>query len=290
MPVVLQGLRIAPGRLIKVSMEIVSVNAWGGKVWDALASWVPQQQGRVVCLQEMIRAPQPSPDWLYYRDPYRELEQRADLFADVSRMLPDHQARFAPAARGYLEDADGARVLSEHGLGQWVPRDLIIAEHLQGFVHGGFRLHGWGEEPVPRTMQVSRICDPASGRFVVVGHVHGLRDPSGKGDTPARHQQARRIVAHLEHLRQSGDIVVLMGDLNLLPDSESFEIFARIGLVDLISEFGITDTRTALYEKPQRFADYALVSDPGAVADFSVPAEPVISDHRALHMTLDLGA
>lgn len=271
-------------------MEIVSLNAWGGAVWPALKAWLPEQSGRVVCLQEMIRAPQPSPARLFYRDPYRELEQRADLFGEVCDALPDHQARFAAAARGPLEDKLGSTHLSEHGLGQWVPRHLVIAEQSQGFVHGSFRLNGWGPEPVPRTMQASRLCDPATGRFVVVGHVHGLRDPSGKGDTPARLAQAERIVDVLDVLRQPDDLTVLMGDLNLLPDSACFDVFAAAGLIDLISEFGITDTRTTLYTKSERFADYALVSDLTAVADFDVPSVPEVSDHRPLHLKLDLGS
>ena len=75
---------------------------------------------------------------------------------------------------------------------------------------------------------------------------------------------------------------ILAGDFNLLPDSAAFPHFRQMGLHDLITHHGIADTRTALYEKSQRFADYMLVSADLLTARFDVPATPVVSDHRAL--------
>lgn len=263
-----------------MGLRIVSLNAWGGREWHALRQWLPNVAADVLCLQEMIRAPQPSPEWLRYSDANRDLAQRSDLFADVSACLPDHQAWFSPAARGPLLDEAGVRHMSEHGLGAWVARDLAMSERLSRFVHGTYRADGWGEEPVPRTLQVMRIAREAGA--LIVAHMHGLRDSSGKTDTPERLAQARAAVAHLEALRRPGDGVILMGDFNILPDSACFEVFAQAGLHDLVARYGITDTRTALYEKPQRHANYCLVSDTVSVKAFSAPAEPVVSDHRPL--------
>ncbi|CAN0319097.1 unnamed protein product, partial [Chrysoparadoxa australica] len=116
-------------------MRIVSLNAWGGAVWDALAAWVAAAEFDVLCLQEVTRRIAPSDDWLVYRDPYRTLDQRADLFGDICTLLPGWQASFAPAARGLLEDREGATVLSEHGLGCWVAPHLAVTGRRQGFVH-----------------------------------------------------------------------------------------------------------------------------------------------------------
>ncbi|MEM8653715.1 MAG: endonuclease/exonuclease/phosphatase family protein [Pseudomonadota bacterium] len=267
-------------------MKIVSLNAWGGQVWEALAPWVGTLDADILCLQEVTRAPVPSPDWLRYVDPYRDLAQRADLFGDVSGLLPDHQALFAPAIRGILHDGDGQPVASEHGLGLWVRRGLAITRLSQGFIHGAFRADGWGDEPVPRTMQAARISDPETGAGVCIGHFHGLRDPAGKGDTPARAAQTERVIALFQTLWDGQDPAVLAGDFNLLPDSAAFPRFAQIGLHDLIAHHGVTDTRTALYAKSQRFADYMLVSQDLLTARFTVPATPVVSDHRALILNI----
>ena len=263
-------------------MKIVSLNAWGGQLWEALMPWIGTLDADVLCLQEVTRAPIASPAWLRYVDAYRDLAQRADLFADVSRLLPDHQAFFAPATRGALLDADGRSTASEHGLAVWVRRDLAVTGQIQGFVHGVFRSGGWGPEPVPRTMQVIDVTDPATGHAVCVGHFHGLRDPDGKGDTPARAAQTERATALMQQIWRGDSPAVLAGDFNLLPDSASFAQFASIGLTDLIARHGITDTRTTLYHKSQRHADYMLVSHHLLDARFDVPAAPEVSDHRPL--------
>lgn len=269
------------------ALRIVSLNAWGGQCWDALSRWLPSLDVDVLCLQEVIRAPVPSPAWLHYRDANRQLQQRADLFGDVCRMLPDHQAQFAAAARGPLVDDAGTTYLSEHGIAQWVAPHLARVAHWQGFVHGSFRHDGWGPEPVPRAAQVLRVSTGA-GKSLVVAHLHGLREESGKGDTPARSAQWRAMSRAISNLRAPGDPVILAGDLNILPNSEAFTIFAEIGLRDLISEYEISDTRTSLYPKPQRFADYLLVSAGLTIHRFEVPAQPEVSDHRPLIIEISL--
>lgn len=267
-------------------MKIVSLNAWGGQVWDRLGPWVSDLDVDVLCLQEVIRAPVPSPEWLHYTDAYRKLEQRADLFADISALLPEHQGSFAPAARGTLRDEAGRDVASEHGIAVWVRRDLAITHATQDFIHGTFRRDGWGPEPVPRTMQAMRIENSTTGTALCVGHLHGLRDPAGKGDTPVRAAQAERILKVLGAVWTPGTSCVLAGDFNVLPQSETLVRLQQAGLIDLIAHHGITDTRTALYPKNQRFADYMLVTPDLCDARFEVPATPAVSDHRALILTI----
>ena len=52
---------------------------------------------------------------------------------------------------------------------------------------------------------------------------------------------------------------------------------------NLIAEFGITSTRSSLYTKPLRFADYMFVSNGIEVKDFKVLPDEV-SDHLALYL------
>jgi endonuclease/exonuclease/phosphatase family metal-dependent hydrolase len=263
-------------------LRIVSLNAWGGAVWPALGDWAEAVGADVLCLQEMIRAPVECPEWLVYEDPDRRLDQRAELFADISRRLPGHQPWFSPAARGPLKDAAGTVHPSEHGLGMWVARDLVVAGCASAFVHGTFRHDGWGPEPVPRTMQMARIADPETGRAMVVTHFHGLREPGGKHDTPARAAQAEAVATALAAFAGPQEPLVLGGDFNLLPASAFFARMETLGLSDLVTGRGIDDTRTSLYRKPQRHANYMLVRASVPVDGFAAPAEPVVSDHRPL--------
>ena len=149
-------------------------------------------------------------------------------------------------------------------------------------MHGSYRHDGWGAEPVPRAIQIHRIADPSSGRSGVFAHFHGIRDPDGKQDTPERSVQAKAVVDAITMMRRPGEPVVLAGDFNLLPDSTTFSAFSAIGLVDLVTTGGFSDTRTSLYAKSQRYADYLLVSEQVKVEAFDVPATPEVSDHRPL--------
>lgn len=270
-------------------LRIVSLNAWGGRCWPALGEWIAALKPDVLCLQEVTRAPCPSPPWLEYRDAHRVLDQRTDLFADVSACLPGWQAGFAAAARGPLRSPEGRKWVSEHGLGTWVAPGLAVTERVQGFVHGSFRRDGWGPEPVPRAMQVLRIELPNNGETCVIGHFHGLRDPSGKGDTPARARQAGKALALLRGVATEGEAVVMGGDFNILPGAESFAIWRNGGLADQVAARGIADTRTVLYRKPQRHANYMLTGGALDILSFEVPGSPVVSDHRAMIIDIVIG-
>ncbi|MEK1898053.1 MAG: endonuclease/exonuclease/phosphatase family protein, partial [Rhizobium sp.] len=69
---------------------------------------------------------------------------------------------------------------------------------------------------------------------------------------------------------------------NVLPDSVTFEKLGRLGLNDLVTGRGFTDTRTSLYPKDGRFADYMLVTSEVVVERFEVVEAPEVSDHRPL--------
>ncbi|MEO1676967.1 MAG: endonuclease/exonuclease/phosphatase family protein [Pseudomonadota bacterium] len=266
-------------------MRIVSLNAWGGKLWEALSHWLPGGAD-ILLLQEVTRAPEPSPDWLEYVDAERRLDQRADLFGDIAARLPGWQAVFAAAARGEMTDGAGRTFPSEHGIAAFFAPHLAVTEQATGFVHGRYRAGGWGPEPVPRTMQCFRVVAPG-GPARTVAHFHGLRDPAGKGDTPARAAQADRAAAYLRSFAEPDEGIVLAGDFNILPDSTSFAIWAQLGLRDLVIGSGISDTRTSHYPKSQRHANYMLVNPFVTVAAFDAPSMPEISDHRPLVLDLE---
>jgi len=94
------------------------------------------------------------------------------------------------------------------------------------------------------------------------------------------------LVDLIRQVKQDGDRLVVCGDFNVLPDSETFEILGSLGLVDLVTSRGHGDTRTSYYLKRPRFADYMLVTSDVEVIDFDPVAEPEVSDHRALLLDL----
>ena len=248
-------------------------------MFDELAAWIPQCGADVLCLQEVTRTPGLGGQ-TEFSDGERTLPQRANLFDDVRRLLPDHQATFLASDAGPVTGEDGSVHRQDFGLAVFVTETIPVVAHQSSFVHGSFVDHvEWAIEDRPRIAQAVRLVDRRARRTVTVVHTHGLRDPGGKGDNPARTAQAERLTELTASTREASDLVVVCGDLNLLPDSETFAILGSIGLTDLVRE---RDTRTSSYPKPLRHANYLLVSDVDAVVAFDAPATPEVSDHRAL--------
>ena len=267
-------------------MRIVSLNAWGGRLWDRLMPYLAEADPDVLCLQEVTHTPASSSDWLIYRDHGIELPQRANLFRDVSQILSGHQAFFCPAARGDLWDGD-TKVVSEWGLATFVRKSIAVIGQAQDFVHGAFTADGWGDHPRARNAHGVRLHDYAGSFPVTIVHMHGLRDPAGKEDTPSRAAQAERLVRLIGNIHRQSERLVVCGDFNVLPASATLQTLRQIGLTDLVTARGYDDTRTSFYKKRERFADYMLVSPEVNVRAFHVVTEPEVSDHCAL--LLDLG-
>lgn len=260
-------------------MRVVSLNVWGGALFDNLVSWLPEIGADVFCLQEITRTANLT-GWTTFEDGERRLPQRADLFDDLRLRLGRHQGFFVASDAGPVHDEHGNTHRQEFGLAMFVHERLTVISHATAFVHDEFKDHDeWPASDRPRIAQAVRLDDSVTGRTFTIVNVHGLRDAAGKHDTPARLAQAQRLTSILASAREPDDVAILCGDLNLLPDSASFDEFARIGLHDLVRD---ADTRTSRYTKPFRSASYFLVSEPDAIKHFETPALPEVSDHRPL--------
>jgi endonuclease/exonuclease/phosphatase family metal-dependent hydrolase len=183
-----------------------------------------------------------------------------------------------------VTDADARRWQQDLGVATFVHQRLPVVDAASAFIHGSFTEHSdWPADGRPRVAHGMRVVDRAVGTTFTVVNLHGLRDGAGKGDTSARRAQADRIAELVTSLRCAGDEVVVCGDLNVLPGSETFDVLAGLGLTDLVRD---ADTRTSQYRKPVRHADYLLVSAPARVRRFEIVTAPEVSDHRALVVDL----
>lgn len=264
-------------------MRILSLNTWGGAMWDALSSWLPTCHADVVCLQEVTRTAGLR-GWTTFTDGQRALPQRADLFADVAEHLPGHQGHFLASDAGPVTDGAGKRWQQGFGIATFVHERLPVIGTSYAFIHGSFTVHrDWPVDGRPRVAHGVRVLDRTSGATFAVVNLHGLRDGAGKSDTPARRAQADRIAELVTTLRCERDEVVVGGDFNLLPDSETFDVLSELGLTDLVQD---AETRTSQYRGAGRHADYLLVSAPAEVRRFDVVAAPEVSDHRPLVVEL----
>ena len=262
-------------------MQIMCLNGWGGKLYDRLIPYLQDTKPDVLCLQEVVHSPETDKDWLTYRDGDHILPQRANFFRDVAMALPDHVAVFCPAAQGALWDGD-VRIPSQWGLATFVQKALPIIAQRQSFVHKTFSPDSYGDHPRSRSAHAIRVFDFKRNAPITIAHMHGLRDLAGKMDTPERTAQAHKLKDLAIGTAESGDDLVVCGDFNVEPNSDTFDILATVGLTDLVTSRGFTTTRNSLYEKPGRFADYLLVNEQLNIQSFDVVMSPEVSDHCPL--------
>jgi len=265
-------------------MRVVSLNAWAGRLHAEIMDYLATVDADVLCLQEVSRTPGARTDWLTYREPGLDLPQRANFFDEVAALLPGHDGLFAPTATGPLYHGDTA-IASQFGLATFIRKSLPVTAQAIDFVHGHYSADGWGAHPRARNAHVLRLLDPA-GIPLTIAHMHGLRESSGKGDTPARVAQAEALAALIRRVWPGQERLVVCGDFNVLPDSATFATLDQLGLRDLVTGHGHSDTRTSHYAKPGRYADYLLVTPDVTVKSFDVVARPEVSDHRALLLDL----
>ncbi|MEY4723824.1 MAG: hypothetical protein RLZZ324_1337 [Candidatus Parcubacteria bacterium] len=255
------------------TLRIVTLNVWGGREFGPLMDFFRRYEDvvDVFCLQEAMDHPN-SPRF----EAHAGHEVRGDLLEEIIRALPGHRCAFAAH-----DDQP-----TWHSQAMCVSDRLIVGPACTATfdwdVSGRFK---------PRKLQRRAVA--ASGRSgVVVANFHGLWNAGPKTDTPERMAQSIWLRAELSDEADRGMPLVLAGDFNLNPDTEAFACIRRAGLRELVTESGITSTRTPLYRKhgiagESQFADYMFVSPTLDVRDFRVLPD-VVSDHAALYLEIAL--
>ena len=266
-------------------MKIMCLNGWGGKLYDNLLPYLTEENPDILCLQEVVHTPETENDWLMYKDGNHILPQRANFFRDVQKTLPDHIGIFCPASQGVLWHQE-TKIPSQWGLATFVRKSHPIIGQIQKFVHKSYSPYDYGEHPRSRSAHAIKVFDYKANKPIVVAHMHGLRDLNGKMDTPERAQQAHTFMSLVNELIEQNDSLVVCGDFNVEPNSETLRILSEAGLTELVTTRTTKGTRNSHYKKESRFADYMLVNEHTNVLDFKVIFEPEVSDHCPLILTI----
>ncbi len=273
-------------------MRLISFNIWGGKKYDNLIEFITEYSDStdVFCFQEVFKTDE--------KDIYLEYP-RADLYGSLHSFSPNSFAYFSEviteknlssffpdAFNFYSQVMDEANIhypelRSGFGLACFVKKGIDVISFDDPFIvgeRGKPFLFDTGEESVSRCIQ--NLTLKKDGNLFSVLNYHGLWNGGGKfdsGDRILQSQKIRTIMDSISHPK------ILCGDLNLRKDTESLGIL-KGGMVDLIEEYKIETTRSKLYGKPEKFADYTFVSPEIIVQNFQVPYSEA-SDH--LPMILD---
>lgn len=239
-------------------MKIITLNIWGGRRNQLLLEFIKNhQEVDVFCFQEVYHNAPPEPAESKYAN------DNFNLFTDIEGVLTEHKGYFKPHFIDY------------YGLAMFVKKDIEVIKEGDISVYE-IPNYQVGDDNHPRNLQF--VTFKNDNKEVTVANIHGLWTGINKKDTEDRLEQSRRIKTFLSSI--SG-VKILCGDFNLLPDTESVKIIESIPLRNLVADYGVTSTRTSLYNKPDKFADYIFISKDIEVKEFKVLPDEV-SDHSPL--------
>ncbi len=254
-------------------MKIVTLNTWGGRAGkEGLLNFFRTYKGTVdiFCLQEMWSGS------YEHLGSYTAGGVQMDTVSvmtegvqDISTLLDAHQSFFHPHHLGNY----GLLILCNKALDVREYGEVFVHKHKDYKPKGDVGLHA-------RNIQFAKF--EHKGTPYTVMNFHGLWNGKGKTDSEDRILQSQKIVEFVQ--AQKGE-VIFCGDFNLLPDTQSIKMLEDAGLRNLVTEYGVTSTRTSLYKKSEKFADYIFVSKGVEILDFKVLPEEV-SDHAALYLEI----
>ena len=237
-------------------MKLITLNIWGGHIEAPLLSFFKAHQDiDIFCLQEVYHN---APDKISTEDRTHHL----NIFSEIQTCLPNHQGYFRPAVAGI------------YGIAIFVSKKLKIVGEGEISIHDNADYPGRGPT---HSRNLQWVKFRAQDQDYTVLNVHGLWNGKGKTDTPERIAQSTRIHNFMQTVTGPK---ILCGDFNLRPETESVQILEE-GMENLIKTHGIQSTRTSLYTKDERFADYVFVSPEVKVSHFEVMPDEV-SDHSPL--------
>ena len=252
-------------------MKIITLNTWAGQAGlDKLEGFFEKYiDSDVFCLQEI---------WNIHKDVNKDdvvgigCDYAHTYFDLIKGALPDYQHFFHPHYSNCF------------GLATFVKNSHKVISEGEVFVYKNKGEYTTELKNIgTHARNIQHVTIEKDGEKIMIINFHGLWNGQGKSDSEDRLKQSDKIANFLKNVSIP---YVLTGDFNLLPDTESIKKLEGLGLRNLIKENKVTSTRTSLYKKPLRYADYTFVSDGIEVKEFKVLPD-VVSDHSALYLEIE---
>ena len=237
-------------------MKLITLNIWGGHVLDPLLKFIRiHRETDIFCLQEVYHN---AKDKISDEDRPVSL----NIFSEIAQLLPEHNGFFRPTVNNI------------YGIGIFVKHGIDVLEEGEITIHDNVNYRGRGPTHSRNLQWINCRIDSKSYSIL---NMHGLWNGLGKYDSPERIAQSQRIKNFMDSLNAPK---ILCGDFNLRPDSESMKMIEN-GMNNLIKTHNVISTRTNLYKKAEKFADYILTSPDIVINKFKVLPD-VVSDHSPL--------
>jgi endonuclease/exonuclease/phosphatase family metal-dependent hydrolase len=242
-------------------MKILQLNIWGGKLGKQIVELIERERPDVVCFQEAIVLPHEGTLlFTQYGDIQKETGFEHSYFSPAFGFtMMNHRADFGNAIMSRTPFVSQNTVFTR---GDYNPTiDLVDGDYNM------------------RNLQHAVVQHNEKDLHILNHHGHHLRQHKMGDEETLR--QCTMIADYIHTLE--GD-VVLCGDFNLAPESESLGVLNSL-LTNHCIESGATTTRTVLTHKTE-VCDYIFTSRGLSAKNFKVLPD-IASDHAAL--TVEIG-
>ncbi len=243
-------------------VKLIQLNVWwGGKLTGNLAKFVKDQGADIMCMQEAASLEGSSGMFL----PTQEIQEIGNFkdtaFAPMVTINFMHRKASmgnAIASKFPFLKTDSAYIYLEHNDDfDWDKHDYNV----RNFLHC--------------------VLDVKGKQVHVITH-HGYHIPEHKNGDSESLRQMKEIA---DYIKKLDGPVILTGDFNLAPHSESLEVINSL-LSNLSVKYKLKTTRNQLTHKNE-VCDYIFVNDQVKVKNFEMSKE-LVSDHAALILDFDV--
>lgn len=248
-------------------MKLITLNLWGGRVTHKLGDFFKSNSADIWCFQEVFNA---NGDTGIVKNMIHVpgFEPNLELLTFIKKHLPSHTAYFCTTH------------LNSYGISIFISNKIKVLDVGEFQIAQGDWETNNDIETKDHDRKVQWIKLNSNGKefFVLNGHL--THRPVGKEDSEKRLTQSKIII---DFLKQHPIPTILVGDFNLMPHTNSIKMIEDAGMTNLIKKYNITGTRTELYKKEWKFADYAFISAGIQAHDFKVMPD-IVSDHSPLFL------
>jgi endonuclease/exonuclease/phosphatase family metal-dependent hydrolase len=243
-------------------MKLIQLNVWAGRLEKQIAGFLRDEQPDIVCLQEAISYPQKDSGFFLSIE---NMQQLSGL--SYSAIAPVFTFRFQGSSAKF-----GNCILSRFP----IQKSEVVFTYLEHVNDFDFNTHS----PNVRNFIHSVVKTPEGACNVLTHHGYHI-DAHKNGDTETLRQM--KILA--DYTKSLSGPVILSGDFNLAPHSESLESL-NDHLTNLSISHRLKSTRTPLTHKTE-VCDYIFVNKSVNVNHFTASDE-LVSDHKALMLEFTL--
>lgn len=245
-------------------MKLISLNIWRGKQFKPLINFLKTQSKDtdIFCLQEVFDNPPGSP--------IIGKEARLNIYSEIKEALPNFEGHHNLPAQ---ENEEIIVIFTRNSIEVKKINEVYIYRSRNSMVNN---------DPTTLGINVQYIQFKYNAKNFTICNLHGHWVPNYKGDNPARLEQSENLNKFLDNIEGAK---VVCGDFNLAPDTKSMLILEK-NMTNLIKKYGVTTTRNHFYNKPDKFADYILISPEVNIKDFKV-LQDTVSDHLPLLIEFD---